>query len=73
MLGLYFLGTSSGAPIKERAVLGIAVTLPEPKSVRALDIELTDIVFKDTCMIFSKHLSTPISSTMQELLKTVLD
>ena len=52
MLGLYFLGTSSGVPIKERAVLGIAVTLPEPKSVRALDIELTDIVFKDTCMIF---------------------
>lgn len=32
MLGLYFLGTSSGVPTKERNVSGIAVTLPEPKS-----------------------------------------
>ena len=32
MLGLYFLGTSSGVPTKERNVSGIAVKLPEPKS-----------------------------------------
>jgi len=32
MLGLYFLGTSSGVPTKERNVSGIAVTLPQTKS-----------------------------------------
>lgn len=32
MLGLYFLGTSSGVPTKERNVSGIALKLPEPKS-----------------------------------------
>ena len=32
MLGLYFLGTSSGVPTKERNVSGVAVKLPEPKS-----------------------------------------
>lgn len=32
MLGIYFLGTSSGVPTKERNVSAIAVLLPEPKS-----------------------------------------
>ena len=32
MLGLYFLGTSSGVPTKERNVSGVAVKLPEAKS-----------------------------------------
>lgn len=32
MLGLYFLGTSSGVPTKERNVSGIALKLPETKS-----------------------------------------
>ncbi len=37
MLGLYFLGTSSGIPTKERNVSGIALTLPEPKSWLLVD------------------------------------
>ncbi|MEO1027895.1 MAG: ribonuclease Z [Pseudomonadota bacterium] len=32
MLGIYFLGTSSGVPTKDRNVSGIAVLLPEAKS-----------------------------------------
>lgn len=32
MLGLYFLGTSSGVPTKDRNVSGVVLKLPEPKS-----------------------------------------
>lgn len=32
MLGIYFLGTSSGVPTKERNVSATAIILPEPKS-----------------------------------------